>query len=135
MRGVPLTGGGGWVHDYMLLLYMLYSSVCDVCLVLILQLCTYWPYISYIVCSMYTYIHASQFCCVCYVLVMLHICLLLPSNESFYRLIADNRMGVADCKIVQLRKEANSKQNSYMTLFGVHSTCRYASCFCLVSYY
>ena len=28
------------------------------------------------------------------------------------RLIAGNRMGVADSKIGQLRKEANSKQNS-----------------------
>ena len=111
MRGVPLTGGVGWVQDYMLLLYMLYSSVCDGCSVFILQLCTYWPYISYIVCSMNTYIHASSSVCVCYVLVMLHVCLLLTSNESFYRLIVGNMMGVANCKIGQLRKEANSKQN------------------------
>ena len=42
---------------------------------------------------------------------------LLPINQGFYRLIAGNRMGVAECKIHvhvgQLRKEANSKQNSY----------------------
>ena len=31
-------------------------------------------------------------------------------------------MGVADFKIAQLRKDANSKQISYMTLIGVHST-------------
>ena len=31
-------------------------------------------------------------------------------------------MGVADCKMGQLRREANSKQISYMTLIGVHST-------------
>ena len=31
-------------------------------------------------------------------------------------------MGVADCKIGQLRKDANSKQISYMPLIGVHST-------------
>ena len=33
-------------------------------------------------------------------------------------------MGVTDCKIGQLRKEVNSKQISYMTLIGVHSTMR-----------
>ena len=78
---------------------------------------------------MNTYIYVSSSVVCIYVLVMLHICLLLPSNESFYRLIADNMMGVADCKIGQLRKEANSKQNNYMTLFGVHLSCIYASSF------
>ena len=44
--------------------------------------------------------------------VMYMYCLLLPSNQSFFRLtcIFGKRMGVADCKIGQLRKEANSKQ-------------------------
>ena len=31
-------------------------------------------------------------------------------------------MGVADCEIGQLRKEANSKQISYMISIGMHET-------------
>ena len=48
----------------------------------------------------------------------IYICLLLTNNQSFI----DNRMCVADCKIGRLRKEANCKQNSYMTLIWVHLT-------------
>ena len=40
------------------------------------------------------------------------------TTKVFIRL--GNRKCVADCKIGQLKKKANSKQNSYTTLIGVH---------------
>ena len=43
-------------------------------------------------------------------------------------------MGVAECKTGQLRKEANSKQNSYMTLIGVHSTVHLMHHYVTISY-
>ena len=49
-------------------------------------------------------------------------CLPLPSNQSFYRLIASYWMGVNDHEVPRGQKGIMGKQISYMTLIGMHLT-------------
>ena len=64
---------------------------------------------------MYMYIHVYIYThntCMWIYNVCMHVMYMGLCAVTKVRVIAGNRMGVADSKVGQLRKEANSKQNS-----------------------